>query len=135
MNCSRPRGTTLTRIALTSLISTSGRCAIGSIGLLGLRASRLFGAAATGFARIVEVNRLPTRWRLTLGFAIVMAILLTATGLFVRDRVRTNLDSSLDASLHTQAAEVAALAQQSDTGLAEAKPIPHGGQRPQVAQI
>lgn len=81
------------------------------------------------------MSRLPTRWRLTLAFGVVMAILLAATGVFVRDRVRTNLDTSLNASLRTQAADVAALAQQSDTGLADARPIPHGGQRPQVAQI
>jgi signal transduction histidine kinase len=81
------------------------------------------------------VSLLPTRWRLTLVFTIVMAIVLAATGAFVRDRVRSDLDAALDASLRSHAADVAALAQQSDTGLADAKPIPHGRQRPQLAQL
>jgi two-component system, OmpR family, sensor kinase len=81
------------------------------------------------------VSPLPIRWRLTLGFAVVMAILLTATGVFVRDRVRSDLDAALNASLRAHAADVAALAQQSDSGLADAQPVPHGGQRPQFAQI
>ena len=81
------------------------------------------------------MRRLPTRWRLTLAFAVVMAIVLTATGVFVADRVRANLDSALNASLRSHAADVNALVQQSDTGLAEARPIPGGRQRPQLAQI
>ncbi len=81
------------------------------------------------------MSRLPVRWRLTLAFALVMAAVLTATGLFVRDRVRANLDSALNASLRSHAADVATLAQQSDSGLAEARPVPHGGPRPQLAQI
>lgn len=81
------------------------------------------------------MSRLPTRWRLTLVFTIVMAIVLAATGLFVRDRVRSDLDNALDASLRSHAADVAALAQQSDTGLADAMSIPHRGQRPQLAQL
>ena len=81
------------------------------------------------------MSRLPTRWRLTLAFAVVMTVVLTATGIFVRDRVRANLDSALNASLRSHAADVAALAQQSDTGLSDATPIRGGGQRPQLAQI
>ena len=43
------------------------------------------------------MSRLPVRWRLTVAFACVMAILLTATGVFVRQQLRANLDSALDA--------------------------------------
>jgi two-component system OmpR family sensor kinase len=81
------------------------------------------------------VSRLPVRWRLTLAFACVMAILLAATGLFVRHRLVANLDNALGASLRSHAADVAALAQQSDTGLTDAKHNNGFGQRPQLAQI
>jgi signal transduction histidine kinase len=81
------------------------------------------------------VSRLPVRWRLTLAFACVMAILLAATGLFVRHRLVGNLDNALGASLRSHAADVAALAQQSDTGLTDAKHNNGFGQRPQLAQI
>jgi signal transduction histidine kinase len=50
-----------------------------------------------------------------------MALLLVATGAFVRQRVQADLDGALNASLRSHAADVGALAQQSDTGLAEAK--------------
>jgi signal transduction histidine kinase len=81
------------------------------------------------------VSRLPVRWRLTLAFACVMAMLLAATGLFVRHRLVANLDNALGASLRSHAADVAALAQQSDTGLTDAKHNNGFGQRPQLAQI
>jgi two-component system OmpR family sensor kinase len=79
------------------------------------------------------VSRLPVRWRLTVAFACVMAVLLAATGLFVRQQLEANLDSALAASLRSHAGDVAALAQQSDTGLAEAKPNPVVGQG--IAQV
>jgi two-component system OmpR family sensor kinase len=79
------------------------------------------------------VSRLPVRWRLTVAFAFVMAVLLAATGLFIRQQVQTNLDSALIASLRSHAADIAALAQQSDSGLTEANL--GVGQRPQLAQI
>jgi two-component system OmpR family sensor kinase len=81
------------------------------------------------------VSRLPVRWRLTLAFACVMAIVLAATGLFVRQRLAANLDGAVAASLRSHAADVAALAQQSDTGLADAKHSRLLGQGPQLAQI
>jgi two-component system OmpR family sensor kinase len=81
------------------------------------------------------LSRLPVRWRLTLAFACVMAILLTASGVFVRQQVQSNLNSALDASLRAHAADVAALAQQSDSGLAEARRVAVLGQGPQFAQL
>jgi signal transduction histidine kinase len=79
------------------------------------------------------VSRLPVRWRLTLAFACVMAILLTATGVFVREHQQSTLDAAVTTSLRSHAADVAALAQQADTGLADAKLA--GAQSPQLAQI
>ncbi|MCW3062850.1 MAG: integral rane sensor signal transduction histidine kinase [Solirubrobacterales bacterium] len=81
------------------------------------------------------MSRVPVRWRLTLAFACVMAILLVATGLFVRHRLEANLDSALDSSLRSHVADIAALAQQSESGLAEAKRSGVVGQDPQFAQI
>jgi signal transduction histidine kinase len=80
------------------------------------------------------VSRLPVRRRLTLVFAGVMAILLTATGIFVHQRLRSTLDTSVQASLRAHAADVAALAQQADTGLADAQ-LGGIGAQPQLAQI
>jgi two-component system, OmpR family, sensor kinase len=81
------------------------------------------------------VTHLPVRWRLTLAFACVMAVLLAATGLFVRQQLGAHLDNALDASLRSHAADVAALAQQSDTGLDEAKDNRILGRRAQLAQL
>jgi two-component system OmpR family sensor kinase len=79
------------------------------------------------------VIRLPVRWRLTLAFACVMALLLAGTGVFIHQQVKANLDSALSTSLRTHAADIAALAQQSDSGLAEA--TRGGAGHPQLAQI
>jgi two-component system, OmpR family, sensor kinase len=67
------------------------------------------------------MRHLAVRWRLTAAFALVMAIVLAATGAFVYQRQATNLDQTIGRALRTQAADVAALAQQSDTGLADAR--------------
>jgi signal transduction histidine kinase len=81
------------------------------------------------------VRRLPVRWRLTLAFAAVMACVLAATGLFVRQRISTNLDNALNASLRAQASGLATLARQSDSGLAEAGGGRTAAERPQLAQL
>jgi signal transduction histidine kinase len=81
------------------------------------------------------VTRLPVRWRLTLAFAAVMAILLAATGLFVHQQVEANLDNALGASLRSHAADVATLAQQADTGLADAAHAPALAAGLQLAQV
>ena len=61
------------------------------------------------------------RWRLTAAFGVVMAIVLAATGLFVYERQASNLDQTINRALRARAADVAALAQQSDTGLTDAR--------------
>lgn len=62
---------------------------------------------------------MPIRARLTLAFAISMAVVLTAMGAFVYLRVRDDLDSSIDQSLRSRADDLAALARESDSGLAD----------------
>ena len=81
------------------------------------------------------MTRLPVRIRLTLAFAAVMAAVLGATGLFVHQRVESNLDAALGQSLRARVADIAALAQQSDSGLTEARLKGAIGTRGQVAQI
>lgn len=74
------------------------------------------------------MNRLPIRLRLTLAFTLVMASVLAATGLFVYYRQSGMLDSTLHQALRTRAADVAALARQSDNGLRQGrKAWPDGG--------
>lgn len=77
------------------------------------------------------LTRLPIRWRLTLAFTVVMALLLAATGLFVHQRLKSNLDHALQQSLAARAVDIAALAQQSESGLKEAK----GGARTSRADV
>ena len=46
---------------------------------------------------------LPLRWRLTLGFAAGMVLVLIASGVFVHARLRADLTESIDEGLHSQA--------------------------------
>ncbi len=57
------------------------------------------------------MNRIPIRLRLTLFFAIAMAIVLAAVGLFVYSRVRSDLDRAIDKDLRSRAQALSALAQ------------------------
>ena len=61
-----------------------------------------------------------------------MAVVLAATGVLVLARVRSDLDSAIDRALRGRAADVAALAQQSESGLKEARP---GAGRVELAQL
>ncbi|MCW2998087.1 MAG: integral rane sensor signal transduction histidine kinase [Solirubrobacterales bacterium] len=78
---------------------------------------------------------LPLRWRLTMAFAVVIAVLLGATGVFVHQRVASSLDRGVNRALHARAADVAALAQQSDSGLREARGAGGSGHRAELAQL
>ena len=62
-------------------------------------------------------ERIPIRVRLTAVFALVMAALLAATGLFLYLRLGSALDGTIDQSLRGRADDVAALVRQSDSGL------------------
>ena len=67
------------------------------------------------------MSRLPIRLRLTLAFAVAVAAVLAATGLFVYSQQASALDQTLDQGLRARAADVTALAQQADAGLREGR--------------
>ncbi|MCP9491079.1 MAG: ATP-binding protein [Solirubrobacteraceae bacterium MAG38_C4-C5] len=58
--------------------------------------------------------------RVTLAFAGVMAVVLTATGLFLFLRLGAELDATIEQSLRSRAGDVTALIEQADSGLEEA---------------
>jgi signal transduction histidine kinase len=60
---------------------------------------------------------LPIRFRLTLAFALAMAVVLAATGLFLYLRVGAALDRTIDQGLRQRANDVGALVRQGDTRL------------------
>ena len=64
-----------------------------------------------------RLARLPVRVRVTAAFAVVMALVLGATGLFLYLRLAAELDESLAAGLRSRAGDVAALVEQSGSGL------------------
>lgn len=70
-----------------------------------------------------------------MAFALVMAIVLAATGIFIRERLASNLDQAVDRALRARAADVAALAQQSDSGLIDARRAGPSRQRVELAQL
>jgi signal transduction histidine kinase len=65
------------------------------------------------------VSRLPIRVRLTVGFALAMAVVLGTTGAFVYLRLGSSLDEAIDERLDARLAEVAAL-------VARGSPVPSG---------
>jgi two-component system OmpR family sensor kinase len=80
------------------------------------------------------VKRVPIRRRLTVAFAVVMALVLAAGGLFLHERMKANLNRALDGALRARATDLAALAQQSDSGLADAR-LPPGATALGPAQL
>jgi signal transduction histidine kinase len=81
------------------------------------------------------MRRVPVRWRLTIGFTVVTAIILAITGVFVHDRLAANLDSAIAATLRARVADVTALATQSESGLREAAQPPTGHRGVEFAQL
>ena len=67
--------------------------------------------------------RLPIRLRVTLAFAVAMAIVLAATGLFLYLRLGSALDRTIDQSLRARAIDVGALVRQGDSLGAEGQGI------------
>jgi signal transduction histidine kinase len=78
------------------------------------------------------MGRLPIRIRLTLAFALVMAVVLAATGAFLYLRLASGLDRTIEQGLRTRAADITALVRQSDTGLREGRT---GGVDSGLAQV
>jgi heavy metal sensor kinase len=79
--------------------------------------------------------RLPIRLRLTLAFAAAMALVLASVGLVLRVVLAHDLNANIDRGLHARAADVTALAEQADQGLAQAgrSPLTERGQS--IAQV
>ena len=69
-------------------------------------------------------GRVPVRLRLTLAFAVTMAVVLAVTGGFVYVRFRSELDRTIDLNLGTQAAAVAPSIAGSEAELASAVSTP-----------
>ena len=63
------------------------------------------------------MSRLPIKLRVSLAFAGAMAVVLVATGLFVRFRLEAELDRSIDKGLRSQAHHVSVLVAQTGSGL------------------
>jgi two-component system OmpR family sensor kinase len=81
------------------------------------------------------LRRLPIRLRLTLAFAVVMALVLAATGAFVYLRMQSELDNSLNQGLRSRTGDLIALVQQADQGLTEAGRSPLTERGETLAQI
>jgi signal transduction histidine kinase len=81
------------------------------------------------------MTRIPVRGRLTITFAMVMAVVLLAAGVFVHQREQANLDAAIATTLRARSADLAALAQQSDSGLKDAARSGSVKYRAQLAQI
>ena len=62
------------------------------------------------------MSRLPIRARLTLAFALAMAVVLAATGAFVYFRLESALDESIAETLEARLADATALARAGETG-------------------
>jgi signal transduction histidine kinase len=65
------------------------------------------------------LSRLPIRARLALAFTCVMAAVLAGTGLFLYDRLGSELDRTVNQGLRSSSDDVVALVRQADTGLME----------------
>jgi signal transduction histidine kinase len=81
------------------------------------------------------IARLPTRVRVTLAFAAVMAVLLTALGSFIYLRLRSSLDASVDRGLRSRSADLVAVVQQAgaDLGKSGESPLTRRGET--LAQV
>jgi two-component system, OmpR family, sensor kinase len=66
----------------------------------------------------MRLSRLPIRIRVTLAFALVMAIVLTAAGFFIYSQLESRLNESIDNGLRSRAGETATLVQSEETGVA-----------------
>lgn len=70
-------------------------------------------------SRFHTLARLPIRMRLTLLFAVAMAVVLTGMGVFLYVGLGSALDDAIDVNLRTRADDLAAMVLQSESGLRE----------------
>jgi two-component system OmpR family sensor kinase len=80
-------------------------------------------------------DRVPTRVRVTIAFAAIMALLLAGAGLFLYLRLGSTLQATVDRGLRSRAGVVSALIQQADSGLAQSGRSPLTEQGESLAQI
>ena len=81
------------------------------------------------------LNRIPVALRVALVFTGVMALVLAAAGAFLYVRLGDELDASIERALRSRADDLIALAQQADSGLAEAGRSPLTDRGENLAQI
>ena len=84
---------------------------------------------------MARLNRIPVRARVTLAFAGVMALVLTATGLFLYLRLGAELDAAIQQGLRSRAGDVTALVEQADSGLAQSGRSPLTERGENLSQI
>jgi signal transduction histidine kinase len=70
------------------------------------------------------IGRIPIRLRLTLSFAVVMALALLIAGIVLRGLLARDLDGAIDQGLRARAADVAALVADAPSELAESRRSP-----------
>ncbi len=68
------------------------------------------------------IRTLPIRLRVSLAFAVVLAIVLAGTGVFLELRFAAEMNHAIDQSLRSRAGDVIALVGQADSGLRQARP-------------
>lgn len=81
------------------------------------------------------MSRIPIRLRLTLTFAVAMALVLGGTGFLIYGHLRGSLDRTLNQGLRARAADVTALVKQADTGLSQSAREPFGSATSGFAQV
>jgi two-component system, OmpR family, sensor kinase len=84
---------------------------------------------------VSSVSRIPIRIKVTMAFAIALAIVLAGIGSFLYLEFRAGLDRSIDQGLRTRAGDVTALVKQADTGLTQSGASPLTARGESFAQI
>jgi heavy metal sensor kinase len=79
------------------------------------------------------LTRVPIRVRLTIAFALAMAVVFAAAGFFLYHYLATSLDRTLAQSLRARAADISLVVQQADSGLRESSFSP--GNASSFAQV
>jgi two-component system, OmpR family, sensor kinase len=79
------------------------------------------------------LTRVPIRLRLTVAFALAMAVVFAVAGFFLYQRLATSLDRTLAQGLRARAADISLLVQQADAGLRESSFSP--GNASSFAQV
>ena len=59
------------------------------------------------------MSRLPIRWKLTLAFALGLAVVLTAVGVFLHAQLSANVDAAIERDLRTRADQLRELVMRS----------------------